>query len=779
MTGRVLASERVVLGATAITLSLALTSWVLMRFGAYTLGRAAGLSLLPVAALELGVRRWRSRSPLPAGREPWHWLALAGALCVAFGLLYAAYPTYFLLGGQDPGPYLAFGARIANTGGLDLRVPEIQRWAAHQPPGTFRPFPAVYGDMGSADPNELHPQFVHLYTAYMANYFAAFGVEGAVRANAWLAVLCLATGFAFVRRLGSLAAAFVFVVAFGISPAFVWASRITLTEVVALWLNLSGLLLLLLAWECESLALGWLAASVLGFGVLNRLDGGLATFALLGFSAAATLETGARRRAASLAALVHFVVILFGYFDGERLAPAYFHDLNRISGGTVTKLIVLTLGLDLVAIALPLMPARWKPALRVNETTLRLAGYATVVFLTVWVAYGFTLRPFGTDPETANTFFELTWYLGFVAWPLCMVGLFAGLGPRRFQQTLPLLIFTAGSLYIYTSRTDVAHVHIWASRRWVPHVIPFVFMGAALGLPRVLAGLRWLTRSRGPAWSRVVTAGGALLLGVAWLLPLINFTRVFLLHSMLDGLPKSYARVAEYARKHPEQFPLLTGTVQVGSILTYVYGVPTVVVAGRGIERVDKTDAFVGQMGVCFDPFDLRNDIELEARFTGKYLEYSSDEPPDQLIELRVPLEVGTFHPHARFDFEIPASHPSFRTRETARQPDGSLVVKKGRGPVLWGPGIDLDAGRYRIEWYGNAKPSSRRHRGTLDVIDDVHADALAEMPLEASDDPGERLLGGLDFTLDKPTHGLDFRVRVDPKSGVRLSRLRFQRFGP
>ena len=98
---------------------------------------------------------------------------------------------------------------------------------------------------------------------------------------------------------------------------------------------------------------------------------------------------------------------------------------------------------------------------------------------------------------------------------------------------------------------------------------------------------------------------------------------------------------------------------------------------------------------------------------------------------------------------------------------------------MLWGPGIHLAAGRYRVAWYGSTKPGSEEERGTLAVIDDVHPEPLAEIPLWAlDDDPSERLLGQLDFALAEPTHGIDFRVTVERKSGVRIARLRFQRFG-
>ncbi len=760
--------ERVTLGASGATLGLTLAAWTLMRFGAFSLGRALGigaaLCMAFAALVWLGSRR-RCPTAERAPRESrLAWVALA--LCAAFGSLYAWFPTYFLLGGQDPGPYLAFAARIAKTGGLNLEVPAIAEWVRAHGPGLLRGFPAVYGNLAEPHgPEPLQAQFLHLFTAYDAIFFALGRVEGAVRANAWLATLCLATGFAFVRRLGSPLAAFGLLIALGLNPAFVWASRITLTEMLALWLNLSGLLLLVLAWDFASVAAGALAGAAFGLGVLNRLDGGLGSFALLGFAVASVLGERSERRVAIAAALGHLVVSALAYRDAYQLSPIYCRSLAEGSN-SVTALPIVTSALDLLALGCAFAPARLVRALRVNETRVRLASYAAAWGGVLWVAYGLFMRPLVSSGEEARSLHELTWYVGWAAWPLFALGLALALRAATFERSLPLVAFALGTLVIYTSRTDVAPVHIWASRRWVPHVIPLVLAFAALAF-------EWLALRLRSKRGGVV---GGFVLAALVLAPPVDFTRLFLFKSMLRGLAERYERVASFARRHGTASPLLTERVNYGSILTYVYDVPTAVLFGPGTEAFARGD-FAGELGLGFHAFDLKRTVEEPGDYFGPDLEHSTAHRPGDVGEIRLPFELGRAGPRV-FVAEMPASHPNLRTHVGRVDASGSVVAGGRRGQLLFGPWMTLMPGRYRIEWYGRIETAERRWRqGTLDVIFDAGNESIAEAPLAHTRAKGD-LLGALDFELDQPIEGLEFRVRVEAKANVAITKLRLERFG-
>ncbi|HTQ04245.1 MAG TPA: hypothetical protein VMI54_10330 [Polyangiaceae bacterium] len=760
--------ERITLAICGVTLVVVLAAWGFMRANAFSLAHVFGVAG-PVAVGAVAFL-WFTRARaggVPDPKRAWRVAGVAAALTLGFGLLYAWFPTYFLLGGQDPGPYLEFAARIAKTGGMNLTVPSIEAWASQHTPGYMRSFPALYGQLAHPEaPPGLQAQFVHLFTAYDAVFFALHGVEGAVRANAWLACLCLALGFSLLRRIATERAAFAFLVVLAINPAFVWASRITLTETLGLWLNLGGLLVLALAWDFASPKLGFLAGALFGVGILNRLDGGLGSFAVLGFGIAALLGKPEHRSVAAAAAFAHLVTSLACYRDSYLFSAVYYRSLVQVSD-TLRILPWLTSGTDLFVLVLALMPAKLIGTLRLNETWLRMAGYAAVWAGVGWVAYGLTVRPFLDHSEDSHTVGQLTWYFGWACWFLAFGGLALALRAASFTRWLPLVAFLLPTLVIYTVRTDAAPVHIWASRRWVPHVLPLILAAAALGADWVLAR---------PWRGRAVFAAPALL-ALFWLGPPLDFVRAFLFRSMLKGLPEAYEHVAEFAREHSDRWPAVTDHVSLGSILTYVYDVPTVLLTEDGTAALDRSE-FEGGLSVGLNAFDRHDGRGALGGYVFPYLSATKDEPPTDVGDARHALEIGFLGPKA-FSVDMPASHPAFRWQVSHIAPDGSVVTNGQRGRPLYGPFVGLQPGHFRVAWYGwldYAPPD--KSQGVLDVISRIPKRDIAETELEVEPTDGhETQLGAIDFKLDEPVQYAEFRVRVERGVKLVITRVHLERF--
>ena len=120
------------LAAATGLLTLASLSLVAARLGIFdpwAVGAAGGALLAGTAVMLRRDNRGegkRSVRSTPAAPAPSGEVAALLATVVAFGLLYGLFPTYFLLGSQDPGLYVAFAVRIARSGGrFEARSREI------------------------------------------------------------------------------------------------------------------------------------------------------------------------------------------------------------------------------------------------------------------------------------------------------------------------------------------------------------------------------------------------------------------------------------------------------------------------------------------------------------------------------------------------------------------------------------------------------------------------------------------------------------------------------
>src|SRR5262249_9755072 len=108
-----------------VAVSVAAAAWValvLAEAGAFSLVRAAGV--IGVAALVLGlVFRRRLSLPYARPRTAHEWIPALVVLALA--LLLQARPSQYIVGGRDPGAYMASMGIIARTGGIVYRDPLV------------------------------------------------------------------------------------------------------------------------------------------------------------------------------------------------------------------------------------------------------------------------------------------------------------------------------------------------------------------------------------------------------------------------------------------------------------------------------------------------------------------------------------------------------------------------------------------------------------------------------------------------------------------------------
>lgn len=701
--GRRATGEAWYLALQAHAVVLAVISLALARARAFEATVAAGLAFALAAAVALvasAARRPDTCGPpgdVPFTRRQGALLAGGLAVCAAF---WAAFPTYHVFGGRDPGIYLLAAVRIVRTGGVDFALPPtlleglpIEAVEDHESRWFF---PGLYSARLAATPDaplgEAVAQFMHLYSALAAHAFAVLGLEGLVRANVPLALLALWSLARLVRAWIGAWWALAAVATLALSPAWIYAARITMPEVHAAALALFGLELLRLAWRDRSAAFATASGLVGGVGVACRLDGVAWILVVFGFALAAAPQ-GAAARALARAVLVGFLVGAgAGLADGVAFSAPYV--VGQWHAG-VLKGPLAMVGLCLAASLTCVSPVGG--AVRTGwPRWLALTG-ATA--LAAWLAWGLLGRPLVWPKDTnARAALELGWYTA--PWVLAL----AAWGGLRFVAPAPspegvppldppraaLAALAGGVLLAYTWRPGIFPDHPWASRRWVAFAIPLVAVLGMVGL-RDLAGRVSRRALARPLAGLVVLAT---LAHHAW------FVAPFACVALYAGIPGDLAMAA--ARLPRDGRPALAFDPKVATALTYYYDRPVLLLTAAGLDAL-AAGALDGFVLVGRTPFhhDLAG-LDVAGAASGPALEHTERHWPWRIYEERFNLDTGTIHAtQERLDASVAPDHASLVTRSGTRTTEGHLVSGGVAGVLLGGPYLRLGPGSYEAVWTG------------------------------------------------------------------------------
>lgn len=808
--------ERLALAAGAALITLASVSLAASRIevfhpwvsasGTTALLALAGLALRKrkddPAAAAASDRAAGAGQPPPGSlrREMLLFLSLVGGC----GLLYGLFPTYFLLGWQDPGLYLAFAAHIARTGGLVLDLPVLRELHAAFGDAIALGYPGVYSGLRvglSRDAAELIPQSVHLFPALIANAWAPFGVEGLVRANALVAAVGLALFYAFARRLLGPAWALYATILLGLNPALVWHARLSVTEPLLLVLTFAGLLCLLLASDLGSTGLAIAGGAALGLGVFDRLD------AAIGVVAVAGAAIGSRRPAA-----------LAGYVPAAALGflDAYLHSRPYLKAAWDAGAVKGLAGLNAAAIVLTLGRGRAAHgAAQLRRPVAVLLGLG----LLTWLLYSFLWRWVSDESFTSRALLELAWYVTPLVLLLGVVGVVWAAWSEPWERWLGWILLAALTLFVFSWQLLIDPFHPWAARRWIAQVFPALCLFATYALARVWrvahrrgapggaaaagdARARSAQRAVGrkgkrshsdrssgragelarPVSGRMLRTAAAVAVaavGLAYVVNALAFARPFLFRSLLAGLPAGYRSLA--AQLDPSR-TYLSWSVHSASILTYVYDRPTVRVEryAPGMERYPIVGAPPGKL---WGPALLLRQ-EGWANLCGSYVEEVEGARPSRVAQRCydaspftigvLPLEEGRPAPGPQVALRAGSAVFEHDVGEIAGE--GRLRATGAAGWLVRGPGVAMPAGRYRAVWTGTSEGMAGAVAPARFTVRTRGGPPGQGGPPEVERDLAEaRLEPGvvgpftveLDFALAGPAEGVEFPVRVE--EGARL----------
>jgi hypothetical protein len=518
--------------------SAMLSAWVALglaeagRFSLYV--ATAIVAALSAAAAVVGRRRLSLRL-----RRSSLW-AVAAVLAVAVGL--QARPSEYIVGGRDPGTYVAGMALIARTGGIVytdpgvLSIPreDVELFYRHPDGpafswGRFMGFPLERPETG-----RVAPEFFHLFPAFGAYLFRAAGVKGALATPALFGILGTVGAFLAFRRLFDPATGLLAALLLALNVVQVWFARYPVSESLSQFLVFVALLAFALWEETRSAAFGALAGAAIGLSLLVRIDSVL-ILAPVGLWTVVRRGRG-ERTWRELAPLWVPIVLLAAHaaFHAAFWSRKYVLDILerpywRQSGTTYLAAAAVLLA---VAAAGPLLVAPLAALARRQARLVRVAVPAAVVLLAL---YAYFLRPQlsawagadGNDPARAWThaeplralgfhrlaahdaqaFLRLGWFLTPAVLALAVGGFVLLVRDWRPRYLFPMLTAATVALF-YFYKIRIYNDYFFALRRFVPVVIPFMLALASLALVRL---------ARGRALRRVAAGAVALALAASYL----------------------------------------------------------------------------------------------------------------------------------------------------------------------------------------------------------------------------------------------------------------------
>ena len=264
-----------------VACSVGASAWValvLAEAGRFSLVSAAVL-LAAGSAVALAWGWRRAHGPLPRAGAG----AAATAAVLALAVALQARPGEYIMGGRDPGTYIAGMALIARTGGVVytdpgvLSIPPEDVALFYRNPGgpdytwgRFMGFPLERPQTG-----RVVPEFFHLFPAFGAYLFQSMGVRGALATPCLFGVLGTLAFFFAWRRLFGPAAGALAALLLGLDVVQVWFARYPVAEPMTQFLVWTGVLAFALWEERRAPLFGALAGTLFGLALLCRIDSAL------------------------------------------------------------------------------------------------------------------------------------------------------------------------------------------------------------------------------------------------------------------------------------------------------------------------------------------------------------------------------------------------------------------------------------------------------------------------------------------------------------------------
>jgi len=431
-------------------------------------------------------------------------------------VLYAVATTWsasdFVLGGSDPGGYVAIAGNVAREGtvyhsnaAVAALPDDVADALVPRDDGRFMELSGMVAD--ARVKGRTNPQFLHGYPALLAVFKMAFGILGMLRLPVLMHILAVGGLFLLVWRLfdsaitGALSSMLL-----ATDLAQHYYARTPFSEVPNQFFFIAGAWTLVLALRHADRTLAILSAALWTIGCLVRADAYLAQAALFAAVACIPPESQAApiRRPFAWTLFIGTIAAIF------LTSITSWQTYLRVTIRETLAAWALAVGSGVLCL---LSPTLWRYRIVRNawEVVYRraaLVGWMFTVLLVAIVAWGYWIRP-ALPPEICSdpywcyhmigmrlydedTFVRLAWYISPIGLFAATIGA-AGLVHRYLRQRdavlLPFLTMGLAFSALFLWRQMNSPWHFWAFRRYIPVVLPFAVVCMSWTVVR-LASLR-------------------------------------------------------------------------------------------------------------------------------------------------------------------------------------------------------------------------------------------------------------------------------------------------
>lgn len=427
-----------------------------------------------------------------------------------FNSVYTAQNIYVY---RDPAIYNVTAQWLVNHNNLEIPGSNVFGTDPDILPDT-----ASFGTLPSTG-DRLYAQAPHLFATLLAMVGRIGGSSLMLHSNVVFGGLALLALFAVSRLFMRPRWALLVVSVLAVSLPMMYFSRDSYSEPLTLMLIFNALALVGLAQKKNSKLLWLFAGIAAGSSVLARIDTYIVVASFLVFAFIVLILSLRTERIKQLLYMTAFtlgmaIVSVLGYIDLRLLSARYLHDLqSEFNGQIIVIALVILVGCITVYLSWHTNILSW-----VKDHTSRwmpLVGVLLVIIFTLFLAS----RPLwyeghdsfdnplvrgmqssmgdavdGTRSYSEYSLYWVAWYTGPVLAIFSLLGaagiMFRVLKDRSNIIYLPLLLVVALTSILYFNLPKITPDQIWASRRFLPIILPGLAVFGGLAISQVLGRLR-------------------------------------------------------------------------------------------------------------------------------------------------------------------------------------------------------------------------------------------------------------------------------------------------